>query len=700
MTAQGAPAEMFGRYRLLGRLATGGMAEVWAAQLHASGGFVKSLVIKRVLPALLGSPQFMRMFVDEARVAARLSHANVCAVYELGDVAGEYYMAMEYLRGAPLTRVIEAGGPLSPDLAVAVLAQACDGLHYAHEQRDASGQPLNLVHRDVSPHNLFATVDGVVKLLDFGIAKVDDSSDRTEAGKVKGKLPYMSPEQVMGHRLDRRTDVWSLGAVLFELLTGNRLFARSAPAATVDAIRSPRIPPLASHGVLGAAKLDEVLGRALCPNREWRYATAAELKRAMLEAVRPGGAASNDQIAQMVLDRCGEHVAAGDRLFEDSDPHNRRLPLPPEPALMLSSPYLDVERDDGDDYDVEPTVAMDSSDAHARSMWPNETSEIDGPTVALDEEETVSVAADEQPTRAGRPASDAERRGRARSEPRPPTPSRSTAAVPAVLAGRGTGGVSSLPLQADESVSRKVVLPPRVVAPADGDLDEATVRQAPPEPARVPRGTPPEAQRPRRLDVGGDPGRRPPAAVGTPRSEASVMTDAVAPIVPAKRRRWPYVLVAAALIGGAIRVATHRGAPAPVAAPAPAVAAAPVVTAPPAAEVPIAVPTPEPAVTPAPEPAPVVRPSDSTARPSRPRPPRPAPAPALRKDAPPGRLFIDAAPWATIYLDGQRLGVTPLVGVSVPSGPHTLKAVAEDGRTQVMRVDVGPDGEVRRKIRW
>jgi serine/threonine protein kinase len=678
MTAQGAPVEMFGRYRLLGRLATGGMAEVWAAQLHGSGGFVKSLVIKRVLPSLLGSPQFMRMFVDEARVAARLSHANVCAVHELGDVAGEYYMAMEYLRGAPLTRVVEAGGPLSPELAVAVLAQACDGLHYAHEQRDGSGQPLNLVHRDVSPHNLFATVDGVVKLLDFGIAKVDDSSDRTEAGKVKGKLPYMSPEQVMGHRLDRRTDVWSLGAVLFELLTGNRLFARSAPAATVDAIRSPRIPPLASHGVLGAGKLDEVLGRALCPNREWRYASAAELKRALLEAVRPGGAASNDQVAQMVWDRCGEHVAAGDRLFEEPDPQNRRLPLPPEPALMPSSPYHDVEQGDSDsDYDVEPTVAMDPSDAHARSMWPSETSEIDGPTVALDEEETVSVSADEQPTRAGRPASDAERRGRARSEPRAPGPGRSTAAVPAVLAGRTTGGVSSLPLQADESVSRKVVLPPRAEPAADFD-DSATVRRTPPEPAAIRRAMG-EASRPAR-------------------SEASVMTDAVAPMAPAPRRRWPYVLVAAALVGGAIRVAAHGGGdPAPRVAPAP----APVITAAPA---PAAVVAEPPVVVPAPAPkAPVetVRPSDSTARPSRQRVARAAaPAPAPRKEGPPGHLFIDAAPWATIYLDGARLGVTPLVGVTVPSGPHTLKAVAEDGRSQVMRIEVSPDGEVRRKIRW
>src|SRR5688500_1028561 len=322
---------MFGRYRLLGRIAAGGMAEVWAAQLLAAGGFCKSMVIKRVLPELAENPSFLRMLMTEARVAARLSHTNICSVFELGEVEGEYYIAMEYLRGAPLTHVLRDGGALTPAIAVAIVGQACDGLHYAHEQKDGNGNLLGLVHRDVSPHNLFLTVDGIVKVLDFGIAKVDDgSSERTEAGKVKGKLAYMSPEQLAADQLDRRSDVWSLGAVLWELLTGRRLFGGGGPAQTVDAIRNARVPALASVGI-DLPKLDEVLARAIC-RREWRYANAAELRKAMVEAL-PVPPAQNESIAQALWQRCGDQIRAQDKRFEGGESVEDgvvdRLPLKP-----------------------------------------------------------------------------------------------------------------------------------------------------------------------------------------------------------------------------------------------------------------------------------------------------------------------------------------------------------------------------------
>ncbi|HTM20694.1 MAG TPA: serine/threonine-protein kinase, partial [Kofleriaceae bacterium] len=348
---------MFGRYRLLGRLAAGGMAEVWAAQLLAPGGFCKPMVIKRVLPELATSPSFLRMLMTEARVAARLSHTNICAVFELGEVDGEYYIAMEYLRGAPLTRLLKAGGALPAADAVAITAQACEGLHYAHEQRDAGGNLLGLVHRDVSPQNLFVTGDGVVKLLDFGIAKVDDgSSERTEAGKVKGKLPYMSPEQLMAEPLDRRSDVWSLGVVLWEMLTGRRLFGGVGPAATVDAIRSAKVPALASVGV-DAPRLDQVLARALCRSKEFRPASAAELRRLLLEALAPAPPAAADEIAQHVWSRCGGEVRESDQLFEEETAPEvpdvvERLPLRAEatsPSIeLVQSPF-----DDGDDSDAD-----------------------------------------------------------------------------------------------------------------------------------------------------------------------------------------------------------------------------------------------------------------------------------------------------------------------------------------------------------
>ncbi|MCE9573055.1 MAG: serine/threonine protein kinase, partial [Deltaproteobacteria bacterium] len=319
------------------------MAEVWAAELIATGGFRKAMVIKRVLPELAVNPSFLRMLMSEARVAARLSHTNICSVFELGEVDGEHYIAMEYLRGATLLELMRQG-PLPPAIATAIVAQACEGLHYAHEQRDPSGQLLGLVHRDVSPHNLFVTVDGLVKVLDFGIAKVDDgSTERTEVGKVKGKLPYMSPEQLAAEAIDRRSDVWALGVVLWEALAGRRLFGGASPAFAVDAIRNATVPRLASVGV-EAPGFDDVLGRAICRHREWRYGTAAEFRRALLESLLPTTAATNDVLAAMVWERAGDAIRGHDRMFEDGggieDPGVvDRLPLraeATEPSIELS----------------------------------------------------------------------------------------------------------------------------------------------------------------------------------------------------------------------------------------------------------------------------------------------------------------------------------------------------------------------------
>src|SRR5688500_11150463 len=389
---------MFGRYRLLGRIAAGGMAEVWAAQLLAAGGFCKSMVIKRVLPELAENPSFLRMLMTEARVAARLSHTNICSVFELGDVDGEYYIAMEYLRGAPLTHLLKAGGGLDPAAAVSIVAQACDGLHYAHEQRDASGNLLGLVHRDVSPHNLFVTVDGILKVLDFGIAKVDDgSSERTEAGKVKGKLAYMSPEQLAADALDRRSDVWSLGAVLWELVTGRRLFA-GGPAQLVDGIRNARVPTLASAGI-DCPALDDVLARAIC-RKEWRYATVADLRKAMLAAIMPLVPAPPDEIAQLVWARCGDEIRSQDKRFEQVeangiDPVVDRLPLRAEQTQVSQEMYVR----DGEDASGLAAVIENAEPVLRRSRAPTADTSPEVPAaVALEmqeEEERRAEAAAE-----------------------------------------------------------------------------------------------------------------------------------------------------------------------------------------------------------------------------------------------------------------------------------------------------------------
>jgi serine/threonine protein kinase len=555
---------MFGRYRLCGRLAAGGMAEVWAAQLLAPGGFVKPMVIKRVLPELAENPTFLRMLMTEARVAARLSHANVCSVFELGEVTGEYFIAMEYLRGAPLSHVLRDGGAVPPAVAAAMVAQACDGLHYAHEQRDNQGNLLGLIHRDVSPHNLFLTVDGVVKVLDFGIAKVDDGiSERTEEGKVKGKLTYMSPEQLAAESLDRRTDVWALGVVLWELLTGNRLFGGGGPADTVDGIRNGRVPRLGERGPI-YARLDEAIAGALRVDRVQRFATAAELRRAILEALAPTAAAGTDELMQLAWERCGAEVRVNDRRFDDDGG-------PADDAVVERLPLRAEE--------TEPSI---SRAAEPVTHSPDTAPEI----------EVVPVAA------------------------------------------------------------------PVAVAPAEA------------REFAVPRA-------------------RAPWIVAV--AVVIVAVAVVAWLAPWRARRTPPPPVAPAAValhdagGGAAPAASSP----PVAAPP---ATAPPATAPPAAAPPaVAIDAGVSPLDAATAPPPVVAVGPAVIEPR--RPPRP---PAARL----GKLFIDARPWATIYVDGRKLGVTPIVGHALPAGGHVIKAVTEDGRTQSLRIEVPAGGEVRKKVTW
>ena len=242
--AERAPARL-GRYELIGLLATGGMAEIHLARLAGEAGFEKIVVVKRLLPELVASRAFVAMFLDEGKLVARLDHPNICEVHELGRDGAEYFLVMPYLDGVAATELIAQ--PRDPDriaqlrVATGVIAQACAGLHHAHELRDADGTPVGLVHRDVSPSNLFVTTKGVVKVLDFGIAKVRGATE-TEVGTVKGKTQYMAPEQLLGDALDRRADVFALGIVLYELATHQRLFKRASDYLAARAILEEPIP--------------------------------------------------------------------------------------------------------------------------------------------------------------------------------------------------------------------------------------------------------------------------------------------------------------------------------------------------------------------------------------------------------------------------------------------------------------------------
>jgi hypothetical protein len=301
--AREAPPRL-GRYELIGHLATGGMAEIHLARLAGEAGFEKIVVVKRLLPELVASPTYVAMFLDEGKLVARLDHPNVCEVHELGREGAEYYLAMPYLDGVSVQELIAQ--PRDPDrigelrVAAGVIAQACAGLHHAHELRDADGAPAGLVHRDVSPSNLFVTSAGIVKVLDFGIAKVRGASE-TEAGTIKGKQQYMAPEQLLGEPLDRRCDVFALGIVLFELATHQRLFKRASDYLAARAILEDPMPRADAVDPAVPAALADVIAKALSRDVGARYADAAALARALEDAMAPhGGLAGAAEIAAAV----------------------------------------------------------------------------------------------------------------------------------------------------------------------------------------------------------------------------------------------------------------------------------------------------------------------------------------------------------------------------------------------------------------
>ncbi len=289
------------------------MGEIFLARLEGVAGFEKIVVIKRVLPHLAEQDRYIAMLLDEARIVARLSHPNICQVLELGEVDGEYYIALEYLDGVTLgdlaLRLSQAGTQMEPRVIVAILSQAAEGLHAAHELVDRQGRATNLVHRDVSPANVFITSVGMVKVLDFGIAKTPDRLSKTRTGAVKGKWAYMSPEQILRQPLDRRSDVFSLGIVAFELFTGRRLFRRRSEYETCRAITETDSPSMRNYRPELPSAMADVVARALARDREQRFPTVRAMGEALLAAAAPlGGACGLPEIAALVSDHFAKEL--------------------------------------------------------------------------------------------------------------------------------------------------------------------------------------------------------------------------------------------------------------------------------------------------------------------------------------------------------------------------------------------------------
>ncbi len=286
-----APAspEKIGRYQLCFELASGGMASVYLARAEGAPGFQKLVALKRIHAHLADEKEYVEMFLDEARIASRITHANVCSVFDFGEADGEYFIAMEYLVGESLSRVHrrvvanadQRTSTLLPARMARVIAQACEGLHAAHELTDADGESLHVVHRDVSAENLFVTYDGATQVVDFGIAHASQRVHQTEAGQVKGTFPYMAPEQMTAAVVDRRVDVWALGAVLWELLTLRRLFLRDTDVNTMYAVLSGEIRPPSHHRSDVPPELDAIVLKALQRSPDERWQTAREMGKAL-----------------------------------------------------------------------------------------------------------------------------------------------------------------------------------------------------------------------------------------------------------------------------------------------------------------------------------------------------------------------------------------------------------------------------------
>ena len=282
----------FGRYLLLEKLATGGMAEIFKAKLVGVEGFEKTLVIKRILPFWSERQDFITMLVDEAKVLVHLNHPNIVQVYELGRVGPTYFIAMEYVEGVDLRKLLkraqEQDRPLSQEVILTIVVEALAGLYYAHERRLPGQGPLGIVHRDISPQNILVGLGGEVKVTDFGIAKAVIQSHETQTGVLKGKYAYMSPEQAQGKHLDHRSDLFSMGIVLWELLFQRRLFACKNEIETLEKVRQAQIPwpePETSRLYPGVR---EVVRQALAPRPQDRFQTAEEFLEALEDCLPKG----------------------------------------------------------------------------------------------------------------------------------------------------------------------------------------------------------------------------------------------------------------------------------------------------------------------------------------------------------------------------------------------------------------------------
>ena len=273
----------YGKYFLLDRIAVGGMAEVFKAKTYGVRGFERLLVIKRILPHLSKDEDFVEMFIDEAKISVELSHANIVQVTDLGKIDDNFFIAMEYIEGKDLRAILKksqtSNRPITVEQATFICIEVCKGLDYAHRKKSsATNKPLDIIHRDISPQNIMISYEGEVKIVDFGIAKTASKINQTQAGVLKGKFGYMSPEQAMGLDVDQRTDIFSMGILLFEMLTGRRLFLGDTDFETLEKIKEAKIPPPSIFNKNVPKELERIALKVLEKDFAKRYSTIKEMQ--------------------------------------------------------------------------------------------------------------------------------------------------------------------------------------------------------------------------------------------------------------------------------------------------------------------------------------------------------------------------------------------------------------------------------------
>ncbi len=372
------------------------MGEIFLARLEGAAGFEKLYVVKKILPHLASDPRFRSMLIDEARIASRMNHPNICQVYELEETDGQLYIVMEYLEGVTilplLRRASKAQTPMPLGLVIGLISQTCEALHYAHELKDRDGSVLNIVHRDVTPSNIFVTENGVAKVLDFGIAKVKNASAQTQTGTVKGKYAYMAPEQLRGGEIDRRVDIFAIGVVLFEMLSLRRLFQRKTDYLTFRAVMEQPMPDLRRFRQDVSPQLMEVVAHALARDASERFSSAREFGAALLDASPAARAWSNSEIGDSLKSNFAEVIhkrsVALLAMTQREPGQAGRTTMPMMTAMVSADQESDTEDDEF------PSVESDVHEGVEASLRPSSVSDFAVQTPPpFSNETSVSVAA-------------------------------------------------------------------------------------------------------------------------------------------------------------------------------------------------------------------------------------------------------------------------------------------------------------------